>query len=95
MGGRLGLYGCAFALYPLVGVLLLIASRSWVSHYSDKPWPLLLFCIGVPLFLSVVTSVFARLRLAPALLMVVTAALGGGVAILVLLGIVAASGALS
>ena len=93
--GRVALYGLALVGYPAVGVLLLLASRGWLSHSSDKPWPLLLFCIGTPLFLAGVSSVMGRLSLGSALLLLITAAVGGVASIGILLTLAAAAGDLS
>jgi hypothetical protein len=45
--GRLALYACALTIYPVVGMLL--ADQDRLSHYSETAWPLVLFCVGIPL----------------------------------------------
>lgn len=93
--GRVALYSFALTAFPAVGVLLLLANQGWVSNYGDKPWPILLFCIGMPLSLAATTSLLARLSLGAALLLLLTAGLGGVISIGVLLILAAAAGSLS
>jgi hypothetical protein len=93
--GRVALYGLALTGSPVAGVLLLLANRGWVAHYNDKPWPLLLFCVGTPVFLAAATSALARLHGGSALLLLLTAAVGGVISIGVLLALAAAAGDLS
>jgi hypothetical protein len=93
--GRIALYGCALTIYPVVGVLLLLVNQAQLSHESNTAWPLVLFCVGLPLVLAAVTSTLARLSLGAAALMLVIAGMGGLLSIFVLLSIAAASGSLS
>ena len=92
---RAPLYALASIGYPVVGMLALLLSRGWLSHYSDRAWPLILFCIGIPLFLAAVTCVVSRLSVGSAFLLLVTGAVGGVASIVVLLALVAAAGDLS
>jgi hypothetical protein len=91
--GRLALYACALTIYPVVGMLL--ADQDRLSHYSETAWPLVLFCVGIPLVMGAVTSGLARLSLGPAALMLAMAGIGGVLSILVLLSIAAALGRLA
>ena len=95
MGKRLALVGCALAIYPMVGLSLLIASQSWFARSDDKTWPVILFCLVIPFVLAGVTSRLARLNIGSALLIVAAALVGGGVTICLGLTLASAFGDLS